>query len=542
MTLLNYFPKDFKPRPQQTEILKQLDKCLKDETKYIVVQAPTGSGKSHIAATLANSTNAPDEKFVELADSYELYSKGASNAYKHQDIWDEISPFGVATLTVTKSLQDQYETLFSNSQVVKGKQNYVCKVDSDYDCDIAPCTTAPHIMTKCKKLNICPFLNARRETLKSKFGVYNYDAFFMLPHFLQQKQIIICDEASELEDKIVGYFSCTVGYGGKWKDLGIDILRTEDRILAFNWLNDVANVVKKKITELSGQLKTKKTKRTKKSVVTKIRAFKAIHDKVVLTIQSWGKTEYIIECSKKEVTFTPLYVNLLAQDMFKRAKHVIFMSGTIIDHQQFARTLGVQDYQYIEVDSDFDPKASPILCCTKFNLNYKNLDEHLPIMVKLVEKICNDEHPNEKGIIHTHTFKITKTVQEGLGSSRRYLLREPGISNELILKEHKLSENPTVLISPSLGFGTDLFDDFGRFSIIMKTPYLPLGNKRIKILFDKNKRWYQMKALVNLVQMCGRTTRSKEDSSVTYILDGTAVNLIKMNSDRLPKWFLHRLR
>jgi len=328
----------------------------------------------------------------------------------------------------------------------------------------------------------------------------------------------------------------------KWKDLGIDILRTEDRVLAFNWLNDVANVVKKKITELSGQLRTKKTKRTKKSVVTKIRAFKAIHDKVILTIQSWSKTEYIIECSKKEVTFTPLYVNLLAQDMFKRAKHVIFMSGTIIDHQQFARTLGVQDYQYIEVDSDFDPKASPILCCTKFNLNYKNLDEHLPIMVKLVEKICNDEHPNEKGIIHTHTFKITKTVQEGLGSSRRYLLREPGISNELILKEHKLSENPTVLISPSLGFGTDLFDDFGRFSIIMKTPYLPLGNKRIKILFDKNKRWYQMKALVNLVQMCGRTTRSKEDSSVTYILDGTAVNLIKMNSDRLPKWFLHRLR
>ena len=107
---------------------------------------------------------------------------------------------------------------------------------------------------------------------------------------------------------------------------------------------------------------------------------------------------------------------------------------------------------------------------------------------------------------------------------------------------HRLSTKGTVIISPSLGFGTDLSDEFGRFSVIMKTPYLPLGDKRIKTIADRNPRWYQMKALITLVQMCGRTTRSVTDFSDTYILDGTAVDLIKRNIDKLPRFFRDRLQ
>ena len=47
--------------------------------------------------------------------------------------------------------------------------------------------------------------------------------------------------------------------------------------------------------------------------------------------------------------------------------------------------------------------------------------------------------------------------------------------------------------------------------------------------------------LDNLVQMCGRCTRSIEDHSVTYILDGNAVTSILDNKRYLPKHFLERL-
>ncbi len=195
----------------------------------------------------------------------------------------------------------------------------------------------------------------------------------------------------------------------------------------------------------------------------------------------------------------------------------------------------------LSTESDFDPSKSPIFCMNKISVSHKNLEEVLPQLVEVVKKICT-HHKADKGIVHTHTMKIAKAIQEKVSDDRRFLFRDEGITNEMILNEHITRTDKTVLVSPSLGFGTDLRDDQGRFQVIVKTPYLPLGSKRIKILAEKSMRWYQMKTLVNLVQMCGRTTRSKEDFSDTYILDNNAIRLIKQNIQHLPKWFIERVK
>jgi len=96
------------------------------------------------------------------------------------------------------------------------------------------------------------------------------------------------------------------------------------------------------------------------------------------------------------------------------------------------------------------------------------------------------------------------------------------------------------LVSPSLDTGVSLDDDLGRFQIIIKAPYLPLGSKRIKKQFDKNPQYYGMKMLDTLIQMSGRCTRSIKDHSVTYILDGAAVKAVTSNKKHLPKYFLER--
>ena len=49
-----------------------------------------------------------------------------------------------------------------------------------------------------------------------------------------------------------------------------------------------------------------------------------------------------------------------------------------------------------------------------------------------------------------------------------FLFREQTANNEKILKEHFRTSKPTVLVSPSLGFGTDLNAEKGRFQIIVK--------------------------------------------------------------------------
>lgn len=544
LNILSHFPSKDHPRPQQTKVLNEIQQAIINKKKFIIVQAPTGAGKSHIAATIASSSSSPNSQYIDLVDSYKISKMDPINGWIYEDEVLAFDPFGCAVLTVSKSLQDQYKELFDNASILKGKQNYICKVDENFDCDFAPCTLTPKIMDDCKKTHKCPMLNARREVWKSKFGVFNYSVFLNQPEFLKRRQYFICDEASELEDELVKHFSCEVDYSKiKLSDLNLLKLQSNINGDSHRWITDLSTALKEKIDQLNSTLqKSKKNQKMFKSQIGKMRLYKNLYEKTITVLQNWYKAEYITELTKDSATFTPLYVNILAQDFFKWGETVILMSGTIIDHQTFAQTLGINkdDYVYIEADCDFDPQKSPIYCDVKTKLNYKNMDKMLPDLVNKAIKIC-DHFKNSKGVIHTHSFKITEALLNKVKKDKRFLVRGEGTTNESLLNEHYIRDDGTVLISPSLGFGTDLKDDFGRFSIIIKTPYLPLGSERIKRLANKNQQWYEMKALVNLVQMCGRTTRNKDDHSETFILDGSAIDLIKRNKSKIPDWFLKRI-
>jgi ATP-dependent DNA helicase DinG len=543
MTNLNLsFPEGVIPRKSQELILSSIQKALANNKKFIVIQAPTGSGKSHIAATLSNVSRSPTQRFIDIAEAHDLQKKSGVGTYVYEDELSEMKTFGCAVMTVTKALQNQYEGLFTNADILKGKTNYTCQVDEDFDCDLSPCTLTPKLLQQCKQLNKCPYLNAKRDAVISKFSVYNYSAFLTQPKFLQRKQFFVCDEASELEDELVKYYSCEISYKYiKFESLGINKLLSTDRPEAFKWITDLLVTLKRKCDTMQEIFqKNKDNKRKLISTLNQLRLFRNIYEKMLTVSQNWHNTEYIVEIDGSSAKFTPLNVNMLASNFFNCADIVILMSGTIIDHATFTKTLGITDYEYIEVDSEFDPKTSPIYCLEKYKLNHSNLTQHLPALTTLALKVC-DQYPKDKGIIHTHTFKITESLIKAVKTKGRFLAREPGVTNEFLVNAHKMSGDATVLISPSLGFGTDLADEFGRFSIIMKTPYLPLGDKRIKTLAERDWKWYQMRALVNLVQMCGRTTRSKDDHSDTFILDGTAVDLIKRNTNLLPKYFKDRI-
>ena len=88
--------------------------------------------------------------------------------------------------------------------------------------------------------------------------------------------------------------------------------------------------------------------------------------------------------------------------------------------------------------------------------------------------------------------------------------------------------------------GVDIRDELARFKIIVKGAFLPLGDNRIKRLFDEDKVWYTNKMLINLVQACGRGIRSKEDYCVTYILDGSVFDVVLKHKGNLPRYFLDR--
>lgn len=537
---LNHFPKEYSPSPQQIKLIKSVENAFNKGKKFVIACAPTGSGKSFLSKTISGLGQKPSAEFINLIKSYSAYKQDYTGNYISEVECMSQPPFGTFALTITKSLQDQYLSLFPDTDLLKGKTNYICDVDQNFDVETAPCLFVSSLKDDCCKANRCPYYNARNTALLSPFAALNYKMFLALPRHLKRKNFIICDEASELEDELVRQFSAEINYE-RLKNYGINcrILTTESYDKARAWISDLLLCVSEKINALS-------TKATKKQNVfsqpdrIKLLYLKNLSNSLLMVDTLWTDCEFIIDRDSKRAVFTPLKIDRLSKNIFDHGDNILLMSATIIDHKNFAKTLGITDYEYVEVESEFSPDKSPIYVTSKNKLNYKNYRVLLPEIADQIKTII-EHHKNDKGIIHTHSQEITNILRDKLRGNKRFLFRDEVSNNEAILKEHYNTDFPTILMSPSLSYGVDLKDDLARFQVIVKLPFPPLSVKRIKKMFDLDKDWYENKMLNTLVQACGRATRSKNDFSTTYILDGNIVNTLKRTRSKLPQSFIDRI-
>lgn len=529
--LLNNFPSGYTPNKQQVRLLKSIDQAFDDGYKFVICNAPTGSGKSFISKTVSNVSNKCDDEFREAITSY--------TAYRQTEDIDETQPFGCTALTITKSLQDQYKDLFSDVEVLKGKSNYKCAVDEDFAVDVAPCLHLPKLKTDCWAKNICPYYEQRNKALIAQFNTLNYNMFFSLPDHLKRREFIICDEASELEDQLVKEFTCRIDYSFLRK-CNINVKPLLSSQSQERWITNLLVDITDSIKDLEDEITSRKKAKPPVIIALKNKMLQLVNlqRKLELIIDTWTDSEYVYEKDTLSVTFMPLKVNKLSHRLFDYADKVILMSATIIDPNNFCKSLGIDRFKYVEAESSFDPKNAPIVCNTKYKLNYYTMKTNLPKIANQVKALC-EHHKNDKGIIHTHNNTITKELMNYL-SGKRFLFREPGIKNEDILETHYNSDEPTVLISPSMSHGVDLKGDLAKFQIIVKAPFLPTKDIRIERMMKEDFDWYHNKMLCSLIQACGRGVRSKQDKCITYILDGTVAHNIVKNKHKLPKYFIDR--
>lgn len=538
--ILESFPTGYKPTKSQENLLTNIERAFNEGYKFVVCCAPTGSGKSFIAKTIGNIAPKPSEEFVDAVSSYRAFKKNDADI----DVCDNEPPFGAFALTITKSLQDQYRNLFNDINVLKGKSNYQCEIDNNFSVETAPCVLINSIKEDCWTKNICPYYTARRDALTATFSTLNYNMFFSLPNHVKRKEYLICDEASELEDQLVKQFTCTINFDAlKRSDISIPPFEANryDKIL--RWVGNIINSVAERAEDIkkilhSSNVKDPKLKAALSARQTELSILMNIQGKLSTLVDTWNDSEYLVETDAKGISFIPLKVDKLAKHLFDFGEKVVLMSATIIDPKNFCKSLGITDFKYIEAESTFDPKNAPIYSNTKIRLSFSNLTQNLPKIVKQIAAIC-EHHKKDKGVIHTHTNYITSYLNNAL-QGNRFLFREPGANNEKLLNEHYDTNEPTVLVSPSMGFGVDLKDDLARFQILIKAPYLPMKDVRVEKLLKLDKDWYINKMLSAVIQSCGRGIRSKQDHCATYILDGSIVDCIVKNKHKLPKHFLDR--
>ena len=244
-----------------------------------------------------------------------------------------------------------------------------------------------------------------------------------------------------------------------------------------------------------------------------------------------------------ELVFNCLEENYMMNKYFHaHTGFTVLMSATFADPKDYMKSISLGGAKYIKMDSNFDYTKSPIYFWNKRRMSYNQIDANLPWMYDRINEIL-DKHPKENGIIHSASYHLTMKIHQNLShkNKMRVLVYEGTEEKRKVLEILK-RDHSKVLMGPSLLEGLDLKDEFSRFQIFAKVPYLSLGDRFVKTKLQINPDWYRWKAIINILQGTGRSVRSEEDWATTYILDASLADLIHKNRRAFPPEFMQRIK
>jgi Rad3-related DNA helicase len=257
--------------------------------------------------------------------------------------------------------------------------------------------------------------------------------------------------------------------------------------------------------------------------------------------------DWVIQRDKREgtVTIKPIDVSRMCkQYFFDHVDYTLMMSATILSKDHFCKWHGLNpdDVEYIYQKSPFPKERRPIILETIGSMAYKNIENTKPKTIHPMRRIM-EQYSDDKGIIHTHSHSLALYLTNNLNSQRTITYTsEPGtkhrdkLSREDIIEEFRESEEPLVLIAPSVSEGVDLPDDLCRFQILYKVPYPSLHEKQIKFRMKRDPDWYAFKTVSSILQSYGRGMRSKDDYCTTFITDADIHSVLNDGWRRCAKF------
>jgi len=249
------------------------------------------------------------------------------------------------------------------------------------------------------------------------------------------------------------------------------------------------------------------------------------------------------------ISFKPIWTpeELSEKFFFRHAKKFVFLSATFPPVQIMGKLLGQdpKNIDFIDLPSSFPVDRRQVYINVSGNLTNKTFDDEAPKIANRVIEIIN-ENPDVKGIVHSVSYKLAKMITDAamFTDADQRIITHDSKDREQIIDRFKKSDEPLVLISPSIERGLDLPGDLCRLIVWAKCPFLSLGDKLTSQRVYSGRLgslWYRSLAAQVIVQGCGRGMRSKEDHCVTYVLDAQIKQLLFKNRQLFPKYFFESL-
>lgn len=491
--MIESFPDGISPRESQTRLLSKLNELLSDlkGKKYIVVRAPTGSGKSAICATLSNYLESRGE------NSYLLCSR--------------------------RFLQTQYMDDFSSTYAnFWGKANYICPLIS------ASCAGCPadslgtpkaytrFLRTNCtnKKLgDKCPYISARKKAARAPSTLLNVEAFMSnsLAGLWSARPLLMVDEAHCLPDRAVSFFE----------------------VEAPQWC------LPKELRGLRGKSATAEAKRfgsDSKEILHILEALSLRKEELAgaaepvpkyvregIEYLSIENMEWVYDQERR--TLVPMNTSaLLNKFLFSYGERVVLLSATISPNLVKEIGMNRSNSVFIDLESDWPTSNHKITYFPSLGgLNRRNLPGKSDIMAGIILSAAT-KHEG-RGIVHAVSYSLVDILKNSIlfkqhAQETRFLWHQKGQPLEELLAKY-VSTPGAILVTPSLSEGFDGKGELLEWQVLAKCPYPYLGEPRVQALTKTKygKVLFKERAISTLLQSMGRGIRSSTDTCHTYVLD-----------------------
>lgn len=597
----NIYLPGFSFRKYQLEyIFATLYSILYEDNHTNIIEAPTGSGKSIMIIIMAGVLHTFYHKtsyilcsdlylwqqYSDAIEKYKLYFgkiKGNRGNYTCDEtgVDFQMAPCRLSNIS--------YANLFDPDWCIHNGWN--CAAICEYIKERKKAVLSP--VTVMTYQLYFPYMNDN--DIKTPTGFKPRDIVFCdechnIPNLCQQYGAIPLDKNKDIQKFRSLLEFCESDSKFKWLNLTEE--RIDEYIEKFNDIyNDIINTSYTKQVELRKLLnqymdhlqiliechkfiQAEYSNKTTKSIHKKLskREYNAINtaswiDKLACSIKiylrfSQGRDEYIVKTDNSvstsegiEWSDNPLVCFKFAKEdvwvyefILKHQPHIVMLSATVGDQRSFDDNIGTHFTEQkksvmYKMPSTFDYSKSPIYYIPGNKMSKDCIEQSFPINAKTINSILkSNKHINEKGIIHTGSYKNAYDLINLLDDDvkERVYIYNTSKEKQDVLLDYMMSKNG-VLIGPTLTEGIDLPDDGCRFIIIMKIPYPYLGDNLVKAKSALFPRWYNAETSNNVIQGVGRGNRRVDDWSTTYILDGCFTALFQKTRHQYSDEFKNRI-
>jgi len=573
-------------RPGQKDAIEFAANAFNNGKRIVIIEAPTGSGKSAVGMTLSDMVN--DSYYLtitkilqdQLAEDFGVDTdyhdpvvelKGR-NAYPCT-FWDRNG----------KSLVQK--KLWSQDELTQLKNKHgncgdgFCRTKYNQDTGPNAKKIRKHKCEKCFqsrandegfvgdvkipngslsslppgfKYSTCPYYEQVFKAISSRKCVMNFSSFLfqtsLTKRFNKPRNLMVIDECHNVEPILLDFVSLTIS-DQQLQNHGIIIpeLETADAYAVF--FDDVK--VERTLIEIIKQAQADEKNRIIDDLSRTLKKYKTFMEHVTTTGAEWV-CEYEEKVNQngdghRTVTLKPVYAMQFPEDLlFQYADKILMLSATVLDVGVMCRSLGVDrsEVAAFRMKNRFPVENRPIYIksVAKMTGGKSKMGSWMPKLVKEVERIAA-KYPDEKGIIHTHNFAIMDgLLQRCNKATKDRLCHQRSFRDKSEMLAHHAKTPRNILIAPAMHEGINLIGDLSRFQIICKVPYANcFDNEQLARRVEVDRKYYDWLTALKLVQSYGRSIRSIDDHADTYILDESIERFLRVAKKMLPDWFLEAI-